>query len=336
MNLEPTTRKFLEGQQALGGPPLHQRPVADARKFLDDAQAEPGKMAAARIERRQVGKLDLVIVRPEGAGGELPVLLYLHGGGWILGDWQTHQRLVRELACAIPAVVVFVDYERSPEARFPLALEQAYAALRWVADHADELEADLDRLAVVGDSVGGDLAAALALKAKQQGGPAIARLVMFYPVTDANFETGSYREFAEGTNLTRDAMRWFWDAYLPEVERRQDPLAAPLQASLEQLRGLPPALLIVAENDVLRDEGEAFAHKLAEAGVEVTAARYLGTVHDFVMLNALADTPAAKGAVSQAVEWLREAFKLEFKPGAVTFVPDLEAELAEGWEAGYV
>jgi acetyl esterase len=174
------------------------------------------------------------------------------------------------------------------------------------------------------------------LKAKQQGGPAIARLVMFYPVTDANFETGSYREFAEGTNLTRDAMRWFWDAYLPEVERRQDPLAAPLQASLEQLRGLPPALLIVAENDVLRDEGEAFAHKLAEAGVEVTAARYLGTVHDFVMLNALADTPAAKGAVSQAVEWLREAFKLEFKPGAVTFVPDLEAELAEGWEAGYV
>jgi acetyl esterase len=329
MNLEPRTKQFLEGLKALGGPPLHERPVAAARAFLAEAQAHPTSLAPARIERRAVGDLDLVIVHPEGAGGELPGVLYLHGGGWILGDWGTHERLVRHLADAIPAVVVFVDYQRAPEARFPRALEQAHEALRWTVEHADALGLDPDRLAVVGDSVGGNLTAALGLLARDRGGPAIARLVMFYPVADANFETGSYLAFAQGTNLTRDAMRWFWDAYLPEAGQRQDPLASPLQASLEQLAGLPPALVMVAENDVLRDEGEAFAAKLAQAGVEATAVRYLGTVHDFVMLNGLADTPAARGAVAQAVAWLREAFRLAYLPGRITLAPDLAEDLAE-------
>jgi acetyl esterase len=329
MQLESKTRQFLEALKAQGGPPLQERSPAEARKFLEDAQANPGPLAPAQIETRTIpggptGETHVHVVRPEGQTGTLPALVDIHGGGWILGSWHTHQRLVRELASRIPAIVIFVDYPPSPEARFPVAIEQAYATLRWVADNARELNIDPTRLAITGDSVGGNMATVVARLAKERGGPALAGQVLFYPVTDTSFGSASYREFAEGTNLTLAAAKWYVNAYLPDESARRDPRVAPLQATLEQLRGLPPALIITAENDVLRDEGEAYAHKLADAGVTVTATRYLGTVHDFVMLNALADTPAAIGATAQAVDWLRRLFQQPTptaRPGAVTFTP---------------
>jgi len=233
------------------------------------------------------------------------VVLYFHGGGWILGDRDTHDRLVREIAVGVEAAVVFVDYARAPEARYPIAIEQAYAATRYVVDHSVRLHIDPLRLAVAGDSVGGNMAAAVTLMARQRRGPKINFQVLFYPVTDADFDTSSYTRFADGPWLTKCAMQWFWDAYLPDRATRKQPTATPLNASLDQLAGLPEALVIVDENDVLRDEGEAYARKLSNAGVRVTSTRYNGTIHDFVMLNALADTPATRGAIAQAVCALR-------------------------------
>jgi acetyl esterase/lipase len=233
--------------------------------------------------------------------------MYFHGGGWILGDRDTHDRLVREIAVGAQAAVVFVDYSRAPEARYPVAIEQAYAATRYVADNAADLLIDPLRLAVAGDSVGGNMAAAVTLMARQRRDPKIAFQVLFYPVTGSGFDTHSYNQFADGPWLTKRAMEWFWDAYLPDPAARKQPTATPLNASPDQLVGLPEALVIVDENDVLRDEGEAYACKLSNAGVRVTSVRYNGTIHDFVMLNALADTPATRGAIAQAVGALRGA-----------------------------
>jgi len=241
------------------------------------------------------------IVRPPRAVGALPVVMYFHGGGWVMGDRDTHDRLVREIAVGVEAAVVFVDYARAPEARYPVAIEQAYAATCYVVDHSESLRIDPLRLAVAGDSVGGNMAAAVTLMAKERRRPKIGFQVLFYPVTDAGFDTASYARFADGPWLTKRAMEWFWDAYSPDPNARKHPTATPLNASLDQLAGLPEALVVVDENDVLRDESEAYARKLSNAGVRVTSTRYNGTIHDFVMLNALADTPAARGAIMQAV-----------------------------------
>jgi acetyl esterase len=204
--------------------------------------------------------------------------------------------------------VVFVNYTLAPEARFPVQLEEAYAATKWIAENGESLGLDPSRLALLGDSVGGNMAAVVALMAKERGGPRIAHQVLFYPVTDANFETGTYQEFANGYFLARDGMKWYWDNYLPRVEDRTRPHASPLRAPLDMLQGLPPALIIVGEHDVLREEGEAYAHKLAEAGVRVEATRFLGTMHDFVMLNPIADTPAPRAALRLATQTLRQVF----------------------------
>jgi acetyl esterase len=247
------------------------------------------------------------IVRPQGATGVRPVVVYFHGAGWVMGDTTTHDRLVRELAAGSGAVVVFVDYERSPENRYPVAVEQDYAVTEYVATHAGEFGVDATRLAIAGDSVGGNMTAVVSLLAKERHGPKIAAQVLFYPVTDASLSQPSYTEFANGPWLTTKAMAWFWDAYLPDHAARKDRHVSPLNATLAELRDLPPALVITDENDVLRDEGEAYARKLTQAGVPVTAARYGGTIHDFVMLNALAETPAARGAIAQATGFLRRA-----------------------------
>jgi acetyl esterase len=236
-----------------------------------------------------------------------------------LGDKATHDRLVRELANGAQAAVVFVDYARAPEAKYPVAIEQAYATLLWMAEYGNLINIDPARIAIAGDSVGGNMAAAVTLLAKERQGPKLAYQVLFYPVTDAGMNTPSYRQFGEGGYwLTGAAMHWFWDAYVP-VEERLRPTVSPLRASVEELRGLPPALIIVDENDVLRDEGEAYARKLQMAEVPVTAMRALGTVHDFVMLNALAETPATRGAIAQATAMLRGAFEgqMEAEPVAV-------------------
>lgn len=311
--LEPTTQHFIDALTAKGGPAIYTLSPADARNVLAGAQAGPIAKLPADVEVKTLpvgpsGKTQVHVVRPAGAKGVLPVVMYFHGGGWVLGDEATHDRLIRQIANGAHATVVFVDYERSPEAKYPVAIEQDYAATKYVAEHAKEFNVDPKRLAVAGDSVGGNMAAVVALLAKERNGPKIAYQVLFYPVTDANFDNGSYTQFANGPWLTKAAMKWFWDAYLPDEAARKQPTATPLNASLEQLKGLPDALVITDENDVLRDEGEAYARKLAQAGVTVTAVRYNGTIHDFVMLNAVAGTPAAKAAVEQANAALRKAF----------------------------
>ncbi|CEJ96210.1 Lipase [Caballeronia glathei] len=312
--LEPATQQFIDALSAQKGPPIYTLSPADARNVLAGAQAQPVTKQPAKIEDRVIsagptGHISIRIVRPEHAKGTLPVVMYFHGGGWVLGDKNTHDRLVREIANGAQAAVVFVDYDRSPETKYPVPIEEAYAATRYVADHAQEFGVDASRMAVAGDSVGGNMAAAVTLLAKERGGPALRAQVLFYPVTDANFETGSYNEFANGPWLTKNAMKWFWDAYAPNPADREKITASPLRASLEQLKGLPPATVITDENDVLRDEGEAYARKLSQAGVRVTSVRYNGTIHDFVMLNALTDTPATRAAIEQGNTALRQALR---------------------------
>ena len=310
--LEPRTQAFIDSLTAAGGPPLYALTPADARAVLVKVQEAPVDRAVATIEDTTfpvgpTGSVRIRIVRPQDAKGVLPAIFHMHGGGWILGDKNTHDRLTRELAVGANAAVVFVDYDRSPEARYPTAIEQGYASILHVVERARELKIDASHLALFGDSVGGNMSAALTLMAKERRGPRFALQVLFYPVTDANFETDSYRQFAEGPWLTKKAMQWFWDAYLPDVEARKRPTAAPLNATLEQLQGLPDALVAVDENDVLRDEGEAYARKLSQAGVRVTSVRYNGTIHDFALLNPITGTPAVRAAIAQATAALRSA-----------------------------
>lgn len=307
--LEPQAQTFAEA--AANPPLLYELGPEAARKVLDDIQAAPIDELPVRDKwitvPAEVGDVRVRIVRPVDARAQLPTVLYLHGGGWILGDAGTHDRLVRELAVGADAAVVFVEYDRSPEARYPVALEQAYATARWITEHGAGEGLDADRLAVVGDSAGGNLAAALTLLATQRGDVRFVHQSLYYPVTDAGQDTGSYREFADGPHLTAKAMAWFWDAYLPDEDRRSEITASPLRATARDLAGVPETFLIVAENDVLRDEGEAYGRNLIAAGVRTTSARYNGTIHDFMMLNPLRPTAASTAAIEHAVRVLRAA-----------------------------
>ena len=309
--VEQKTRGFLESLRQASGPPLYKLSPEQARAVLSGLQASiPVKKLPADIENRTIlvgpngTKVSIQIVRPPNNNKTFPAIMYFHGGGWVLGGFDTHERLVREISIGAHAAVVFVNYTPSPEAKYPVPLEQAYAATKWVSENGQAINVNSSHLAVAGDSVGGNMAAAVSLLAKDRGGPKIKYQVLFYPVTDANFDTPSYTAYQDGYFLTREAMKWFWDNYTSNQTNRKEPTVSPLQASIEQLRGLPPALIINGEFDVLRDEGEAYAHKLIEAGVPVTGLRYHGTIHDFVMLNPLADTPATRGAIEQASQML--------------------------------
>ena len=307
--LEPASQAFVE---ATANPPfLYELTPDEARKVLDDVQAAP--IDKLPVDERwitvpaAVGDVRVRIVRPPDAVGTLPVILYMHGGGWVLGNAGTHDRLVRELACGAGAALAFVEYDRSPEARYPVAIEQGYATAQWITREGAANGLDPERMAIAGDSVGGNMTAALTLMASERGDVRFVHQSMYYPVTDAAMDTGSYERFAEGYFLTAKSMAWFWDAYAPDVERRSEPYASPLRASDEHLADLPPTLLIVDEADVLRDEGEAYAARLRAAGVAVTTVRYDGITHDFMMLNPLSDTHATRAAVAQAISVLREA-----------------------------
>ncbi|TDW79492.1 alpha/beta hydrolase [Kribbella sp. VKM Ac-2566] len=307
--LEPAAQEFAD---ATSKPPfLYELGPDGARKVLDDVQAAPiPKLDVAEkwiTVPAEVGDVRVRIVKPVDAKESLPTILYMHGGGWVLGNAGTHDRLVRELAVGAEAAVVFVEYDRSPEAHYPVAIEQGYAAARWVTERGSSEGLDATRMAVAGDSVGGNMTAALAILAVQRGDVRFVHQSMYYPVTDAAQDTESYREFAEGPFLTAKGMAWFWDCYLPDEARRSEITASPLRAGLDQLAGLPEAFLIVDENDVLRDEGEAYARRLTEAGVRTTSVRYNGIIHDFMMLNPLRQTAATTGAVEQAVQILRKA-----------------------------
>ncbi|MGM1065483.1 alpha/beta hydrolase [Saccharothrix sp. Mg75] len=303
--LEPAAAEFAA---ATATPPyLFDLGPVEGRKTVDAVQSGEVFKPEVDEETVNVGEVPVRIVRPVGATGPLPVVLYVHGAGWVFGNAHTHDRLVRELAVGTGAAVVFPDYSLSPEAKYPTAVEENYAVARWVVTEGAAKGLDGSRLAVAGDSVGGNMAIALTLLAKERGDVAFAQQVLFYPVTDAAFDTASYHEFAEGYFLRRDAMQWFWDQYTTDEGERAQVTASPLRASVDQLRDLPPALVITAEADVLRDEGEAYANKLREAGVPVTAVRYQGVIHDFVMLNALRGTHAAEAAITQAIGVLKNA-----------------------------
>ncbi|MEY9934092.1 acetyl esterase [Catenulispora sp. GP43] len=307
--LEPAAQAFVD---AAGEPPLiHQLGPEKGRLVLDFLQDGDLPVPAADVEDLVVpggpsGAVTLRIFRPVGSGGPLPVVLYIHGAGWVFGNARTHNRLVRELAVRARAATVFVDYSLSPEAKYPVAIEEIYAALLWLAEHGAAHGLDGRRIAVAGDCVGGTMAAAITMLAKRRGGPVLAGQSLFYPVTDAAFDTDSYDRFAEGYFLTRERMRWFWDQYTTDPAERVNVTAAPLRATPEELAGLPPALVIVAEADVVRDEGEAYAAALRAAGVPTTAVRYDGVIHDFMVLDAMRGTQAAMAATRQAADFLRE------------------------------
>lgn len=313
-HIDHNVRAFLKVLNSGTGKPVEQLPPKEARAVLTDAQKSvkvdlSGITVTEKIIKQDGLSIKLNIVKPAKTAGLLPVFMFFHGGGWVLGDFPTHERMVRDLVVESGAVAVFVNYTPSPEAHYPVAINQAYAATKWVAEHGNEIGVDGKRLAVAGNSVGGNMATVVSLMAKDKKGPVIKLQVLFWPVTDANFETPSYNEFAKGRFLTKNMMIWFWDNYITDSKQRKEIYASPLLATSEQLQGLPPALVQTAGNDVLRDEGEAYARKLDEAGVQVTATRYNAMIHDWGLLNPLSNVPGTKSALLQAAAELKKALK---------------------------
>ena len=312
-DVEHNTQAFLDVLNAGTGKPMEQLTPKDARAVLTGAQAGVKlTLPKADVSQKTIQvdgqPLGLTIVRPAGVKGTLPVFMFFHGGGWVLGDYPTHERLVRDLVVGSGAVAVFVNYTPSPEAHYPVAINQAYGATKWVAEHGKDINVDGKRLAVAGNSVGGNMAAVVSLMAKDKGTPAIKFQLLLWPVTDANFETASYNQYAEGHFLTRNMMKWFWDNYTTDAKQRAEIYASPLRAT-DQLKGLPPALIQTAGADVLRDEGEAYARKLDQAGVPVTAVRYNGMIHDYGLLNVVSQVPAVRSALLQASQELKQHLK---------------------------
>ncbi|CDF85003.1 alpha/beta hydrolase domain-containing protein [Pseudomonas knackmussii B13] len=312
--VEHTTQAFLEALEAGGGKPLETLSPKDARAVLTGAQASvkvdlSGTNVSEKTIQADGQAIKLTIVRPANAKGTLPVFMFFHGGGWVLGDYPTHARLIHDLVVNSGAVAVYVGYTPSPEAHYPVAINQAYAATKWVAEHGKEINVDGSRLAVAGNSVGGNMAAVVALMAKDKGTPKLRFQALLWPVTDASFETTSYNQFAQGHFLTKPMMQWFWDSYTTDAKQRTETYASPLRATPEQLKGLPPALVQTAEFDVLRDEGEAYARHLDAAGVPVTAVRYNGMIHDYGLLNPLAKVPEVQAAMRQAGVELKQHLK---------------------------
>lgn len=304
------TKKFLTALNS-GGVPLETLSPEEAREVLIGAQKSV-EVDYSGIEESEKNisqdgfSIKLNIVRPEGSNEKLPVFIFIHGGGWVLGDYPTHKRMVRDLVVLSGAVGVFVNYTPSPEAQYPIAVNEIYAATKWVAENGNEINVDGTKLSVVGNSVGGNMTAVTALKAIENNGPKIVSLVMFWPIVAANFETETYKQFGEDRFLTTSLMKWMYDNYTPDLAKREEIYASPLNASLELLKNFPPTLIQVAEADVLREEGEAFGRKLDEAGVEVTTVRYNGMIHDFGLLNPLAHLPQVKSLFEYAAADLKK------------------------------
>jgi acetyl esterase len=307
--IDPAVRTFL-AKINKDSSPFWELPQPKPQQILTGLQGQtPVDMSGVTVTEQTVSQngrsVKLYIMKPDHVSGKLGVLLFVHGGVWIVGNFENHQRLLRDLVVGSGQIGVFVEYTSLPQAKFPTQLDQCYAALQWVAEHAQQLGADGNRIAVAGNSVGGNMTAALSLMSKDRNGPKISYQVLLIPATDASVDTRSYHEFGTGRFLTRDFMKYGWDLYAPEAKTRDNPYVSPLRASIDQLKGLPPALVITAENDPLRDEGEAYARKLKEAGVTVDAVRYNGTIHDFVALNALRRVPSTEAAIDQINEGLR-------------------------------
>ena len=313
-NIESNIREFLKVLNSGTGKPIEQLPVNEGRAVLTKAQSSVKvDMSGITMTEKTIAvdgqNIVLNIVKPTNAEEGLPVFMFFHGGGWVLGDYPTHQRMIRDLVTESGAAAVFVNYTPSPEAHYPVAINEAYNATKWVAEHGKEIGVDGKRLAVAGNSAGGNMATVVAIMAKEKKGPNIKLQVLFWPITDANFETESYNLFAKDRFLTKKLMMWMWDNYTTDAKQRKEIYASPLQANISQLKGLPPALVQTAQNDILRDEGEAYARKLDEAGVKVTATRYNGMIHDWGLLNPISTVPGTKSALLQAASEIKNALK---------------------------
>ncbi|MFT4262037.1 MAG: alpha/beta hydrolase [Nocardioides sp.] len=311
--LEPEATELAE--QTDPHPRIYEVPPEEGRQMLVDLQTGDGVERPdvdeewVEVDAGEWGAVRTRIIRPKGVEGPLPVVFYIHGAGWVFGDDVTHDRLFRELVVGAGAAGVFPVYDRAPEARYPTQVEQNYAVGQWVLEHGAEHGLDTTRIAVTGESVGGCMSTVFALMNKERGGIDLKAQVLLYPVTDASFDTPSYQQFAEGYYLTREGMQWFWDAYTTDPAQRAEKYASPLRATLDDLRGLPTTLVITDEADVLRDEGELYANKLREAGVDVTSVRVAGMVHDFLLLDSLRDTKAANVARKLAIDALATALR---------------------------
>ena len=308
MPLDPQAKAVLDQFASMGGQQLHEMSVAQARELILGMVALAGEPESiAQMENRTVpgpaGQIPVRIYTPVGTA-PFPVLVYFHGGGWVIGNLDTHDGICRSLANRVGCLVVSVDYRLAPEHPFPAAPEDCYAATRWLAEHAGSLGGDKGRIAVGGDSAGGNLAAVVALMARDRGGPKLAFQLLVYPATDTDFETRSYRENSEGYFLTRADMVWFWNHYAPRDEDRRNPYAAPLRAA--SLRGLPPALVITAEFDPLCDDGNAYAARLREDGVPVRLSQQDGLIHGFFQMGAVIDR--GRASVDEASRALKDAF----------------------------
>lgn len=311
--IDPQVRNFLV-ELNKDPSPFWELPQPKPQEILTGLQNKtPVDMSGVTTVERTITQdgrtVKLYIMTPEQTAEAPGVLLFIHGGVWIVGNFQNHQRLLRDLVVGSGQIGVFVEYTPLPQAKFPTQLEESYAALKWVAAHASEFGADGSRIAIAGNSVGGNMTAALTLMAKDRKGPKVAYQVLLIPATDASVDTKSYHEFATGRFLPRAFMKYGWDLYAPDEKTRNNPFVSPLRATKDQLKGLPPALLITAENDPLRDEGEAYGRALLNAGVSVAATRYDGMIHDFVLLNAIRELPETKAALRQASDGIREALK---------------------------
>ncbi len=313
-HISPGVRDFLKILNAPGNKPVESLPKLAARQVLVDAQkAFPVDYSGIEESEKEIEvdgfKLKLNIVRPEGAKGALPVFIFIHGGGWILGDYPTHTRLDRDLVVESGFASVFVNYTPSPEAAYPQSINEIYAATKWVAANGKEIDVDGSKLAVVGNSVGGNMTGAIALMAKENNGPKIKVQILMWPVADATFSEESYERFGAERFLTTPLMKWMWDQYTTDLEARKETHASLINNTPEQLKGLPPALIQVAENDILRDEGEKYGRMLAQAGVTATTVRYNGMIHDWGMLNGLANEPATKSLVLHAAAEMKKYMK---------------------------
>jgi acetyl esterase/lipase len=311
--IDARTKDFLKALNSGDGTPMELMTAADARKVLEGAQSSVDvDVSGIEVTEKTIDHdgftVKLFVVRPASSEGLLPAFMFFHGGGWVLGDFPTHKRFVRDLVIYSGTVCVFVEYSRSPEAKYPLAINEAYAATKWVAQNGNGIGVDGTRLAVVGNSAGGNIAASVALMAKHKHGPSLRFQLLFWPVTNSDFETESYNKYATARFLTKNMMMWFWDYYISAAQRKEV-YASPLKAELEQLKGLPPTLVQTAENDVLRDEGESYARKMDEAGVDVTLVRIQGMIHDYGLLNPLAQLPAVQSALRAASTELKHALQ---------------------------
>jgi len=310
--IEEEVEVFLEGVNGYTGPSIETLTLNDARQSYIDLQVGEVLNSNCSMESHQITHLQqevkVTLVRPKNSKEPLPALVYFHGGGWVLGGIETHERLIKTIALKAQVAVVFVHYSLSPEAKYPTAIEEGYAVTDWLAIKGKELGIDSKKIAIGGDSSGGNLATVISILAKERSGPEIGFQLLFYPVTNTSLSDESFQKYGNNYYLTKSAMKWFWGAYLPKGQDVNSYKIAPLKANEKQLSGLPPALVITAECDVLRDQGEAYAKKMKAAGVMVKATRYKGTIHDFVMLNYLADTENSIKAIDEASNAIREIF----------------------------